>query len=150
MSDEDKTARTKLYDFTCASHKIDNVSNAMTDASVELLYPQSDSKRKGLLGTRKQINKVSKLLCQQCRKEYSRGRDFKMFCLDQRENTYKGTGAHLLKPVIGNRYIVFLMNAVPTLMSKEIIMIYPEVPKDSKEGAATRNRLENCRSGRGT
>lgn len=142
MSDEDKTARTKLYDFTCASHKIDNVSNAMTDASAELLYPQSDSKRKGLLGAKKQIYEVSKLICQQSRKEYSRGRDFKMFCLDQSEDTYKGTGAHLLKPVIGNRYIVFLMNAIPTLMSKEIIMIYLEALKDSKEGAATLNRLE--------
>ena len=65
-----------------------------------------------------------------------------MFCPDQREDTYKGTRARLLKPVIGNRYVVFLMNAIPTLMSKEIIMIYLEALKDSKEGAATLKRLE--------
>ena len=65
-----------------------------------------------------------------------------MFCPDQREDTYKGTRARLPKPVIGNRYVVFLMNAIPTLTSKEIIRIYLEALKDSKEGAATLNRLE--------
>ena len=143
MTDEEKDTSKKIYDFTCAAHKINNVANAMTEASAKLLYQHAEtSNARGLVGAKKQIYEVNKLICQQSRKEYSRGRDFKMFCLDQSEETYQGTAAQLFLPVVGNRYIVFLLNAIPTLVSKEIILVFLESLKDSKEGAATLNRLE--------
>ena len=70
----------KTRHWTCAAHKIDNVTNAMTNASQEFFNIESDKRK--MNGAKKLIYETNKLICQHGQKEYSKGKDFMMFAMD--------------------------------------------------------------------
>ena len=134
LDDDEKRDRIQIREWTCASHKIDNMATSMTAALAKHLDQQAG---RTMTGAKKVIYEVNKLICEQGRKEYGKGKEFKMFCLS--EDVPRGNCAHLLQPIVGNRYIIFLYNSMPTLLSRELVLIYLEHMKEYK----TLNRLES-------
>jgi hypothetical protein len=137
MSEEERQLRTKIRRWTCASHKIDNMTNAMTDASVRHMQSHTDQRR--MCGAKKLVYEANKLLCERTKKEYGKGLDFKMFAMD--DGVYDNTTAAHFKPIVGNRYIIFLLNSIPTLLSRDIVLLYLNHLRDSKEKVGL-NKLE--------
>ena len=95
-----------------------------------------------MFGAKKLIYEVNKLLCQQSRKEYGQGIDFKIYCFDHDPDLYKSSGLDWLQLIVANRYIIFLTNSSPTLISKEAVMVYFEDLKDGGKSGSL-NRLEH-------
>ncbi|KAL5005166.1 hypothetical protein ScPMuIL_018622 [Solemya velum] len=141
ISQAEKDERAHVYSFTCAAHKINNMALAMTSAAEKEMHADDTSTVRSMKGATKHIYEVNKLLCEQSRKEYSLGVDFAMYNLG--EGTSSSSGASLFKPIVGNRYLIFLHNAIPTLCSKDIVMVYLEDVRDGKDKVGL-NRLETA------
>ncbi|KAL3860428.1 hypothetical protein ACJMK2_010552 [Sinanodonta woodiana] len=129
---------TNVYAFTCAAHKVNNMAVAMTDHSAKYLYLcDTNTNGRGMIGAKKHIYECNKLLCEHSRKEYGLGSDFKAYSLCSEIDT----GSELFKPIIGNRYLIFLQNAIPTLAAHDMVLIFLEDIKDAKDNPGL-NRLE--------
>ena len=122
------TTQHTIYQWTCASHKIDNVANAMTNACTQHLSGEKPGRK--MTGAKKLIYEANKLVCSQSRKEYSKGADFKMFALDK--DMYEQSGVGRMQPIVGNRYNIFLMNSIPTILAQDLVLVYLEYLKDTK------------------
>lgn len=79
-------------------------------------------------GASKHIYEVNKLLCEQSRKEYSLDANYKAYNLCAGNET----GQSLFKLIVGNKYLIFLQNAIPVFSGKDV-MVYPEDVRDGKE-----------------
>ncbi|KAL3852200.1 hypothetical protein ACJMK2_015873 [Sinanodonta woodiana] len=129
---------TNVYAFTCAAHKVNNMAVAMTDRSAKYLYLcDKNTNGRGMVGARKHIYECNKLLCEHSRKEYGLGNDFKAYSLCSELDT----GSELFRPIIGNRYLIFLQNAIPTLAAHDMVLMFLEDIKDAKDNPGL-NRLE--------
>jgi hypothetical protein len=62
-------------------------------------------------------------------KEYGLGNQFKAYSLCSDEDT----GSDLFKPIVGNRYLIFMQNYIPTLAGKDIMLLFLEDIRDAKE-----------------
>jgi hypothetical protein len=132
----DSQYENEVHFFTCAAHKINNMALAMTDKSAKFLYT-TDSNGRGMIGAKKHIYECNKLLCEHGRKEYGLGVDFKAYTLCSPEDS----GSELFSPIVGNRYLIFLQNAIPTYVAKDMVLVYLEDVRDAKEVPGL-NRLE--------
>lgn len=92
---------------------------------------------RGMHGAKKHICECNKLLCEHGRKEYGLRVDFKAYSLGTDQNT----GSDLFRPIVGNGYLKFLQNAIPTVSAKDIVLMYFEDVRDAKENPGL-NRLE--------
>lgn len=108
----------------------------MTEGSAKYLYCTEKSSR-GMYGAKKHIYECYKLLCEHARKEYGLGVDFKAYTLCNEQIS----GSDLFRPIVGNRYLIFLQNAIPTLSGRDIVLMFLEDIKDAKENPGL-NRLE--------
>ena len=136
LSEGEKQERKAVRSFTCASHKINNTASAMTTASSKHLYGDAAGGRQ-LTGAQKLIYEVNKLICARGRKEYCDGMDFKLYCLVTEEISYEGSAAHLMQPIVGNRYIVFLVGPFSNPSQHNIAAV-------SLIGSATNDCVESC------
>ncbi|KAL3847117.1 hypothetical protein ACJMK2_018047 [Sinanodonta woodiana] len=117
---------TNVYAFTCAAHKLNNMAVAMTDHSTKYFY-LCDSN----------TNASGMLLSEHSQKEYGLGSDFKAYSLCSEIDT----GSELFRPIIGNRYLIFLQNAIPSLAAHNMVLIFLEDIKDANDNTGL-NRLE--------
>jgi hypothetical protein len=137
LTPDEQEEKVRVRQWTCAAHKVDNVTNAMTTASQEFLNSGGDKRK--MNGAKKLIYETNKLICQHSHKEYSKGKEFMAFALD--DGVYQESATSLLKPVVGNRYIIFLLNSIPTLVAKDMILVYLESLRDAKDKVGL-NKLE--------
>jgi len=111
---------------------------AMTTKSAAHLYTVNENQAgRGMQGVKKHIYECNKLLCENARKEYGLGNEFKAYSLCGEDDT----GSQLFKPIIGNRYLIFMQNAIPTLAARDSVLLFLEDIKDAKENIGL-NRLE--------
>jgi len=136
MTVAEKNEQSSIHSFTCAAHKINNMAIAMTSASAKFLYGVTQNLR-GMRGAKKHIYECNKLLCEHGRKEYGLGNQFKAYSLCSDEDT----GSDLFKPIVGNRYLIFMQNSIPTLAGKDMVLLFLEDIRDAKEIPGL-NRLE--------
>lgn len=138
MTTEQRKDAINIYSFTCAAHKINNMAIAMTTASSNYLYGNTDNLR-SMRGAKKHIYECNKLLCEHSRKEYGLGNQFKAYSLCATEDS----GSELFKPIVGNRYLIFLQNSIPTIASRDMVLLFLEDIRDVKEIPGL-NRLEQA------
>ncbi|KAI8486077.1 hypothetical protein Bbelb_361770 [Branchiostoma belcheri] len=141
-SDKPAAEQQKLSEvmgLTCSMHKLHNVAEAMTKASTIYLQGESQSTfgRKPMVGAKKHVYETDKLLCTESKKEIAEGKDFKAYCLAT--EVVDVAGCELFKPIVGSRYFIFLLNAIPTYCGQEFIKTFLLDQRDLKGGW---NKLE--------
>ena len=67
-----------------------------------------------------------------------KGVDFKCFSISTNEDS----GSDLFKPIVGSRYLVFLYNAIPTVVGRKSIISFLETVRDSKD-VPSFNKIES-------
>ncbi|XP_078586096.1 uncharacterized protein LOC144867965 [Branchiostoma floridae x Branchiostoma japonicum] len=140
LSPEEQDKRKKIYGFTCAAHKIQNVAEAMSKAAQKNLkydVEKEGKARRGMVGAKDHIYATAKLLCMETKKEYAEGKEFCGFALLHTE--LEDSGQKLFQPIVGNRFLVFFQNAIPCFVGKEMIQLYLT---DKKLQKGNFNRLE--------
>ncbi|XP_066289132.1 uncharacterized protein [Branchiostoma lanceolatum] len=130
----------KVMGLTCSMHKLHNVAEAMTKAST--LYLQGETQptssgRQPMVGAKKHVYETDKLLCTESKKEIAEGKDYKAYCLAT--EVVDVAGCELFKPIVGSRYFIFLLNAIPTYCGQEFIKTFLLDQRDMK---GSWNKLE--------
>eukprot|EP00058_Branchiostoma_floridae_P022034 XP_002607524.1 hypothetical protein BRAFLDRAFT_69955 [Branchiostoma floridae] len=142
LSPEEQEKRKKIYGFTCAAHKIQNMAEAMSKAAqknVKYDVEKEGKARRGMVGAKDHIYATAKLLCMETKKEYAEEKEFCGFALLHTE--LEDSGQKLFQPIVGNRFLVFFQNAIPCFVGKEMIQLYL-TDKNCKKGNF--NRLEEA------
>ncbi|XP_077981591.1 uncharacterized protein LOC144436632 [Glandiceps talaboti] len=132
MTQEEKNEKIRIHAFTCGAHKLTNMAEAMNKAAVKYLYENDEiaSNNRRMIGAKKHIYECDKLLCENSKKEYAKGKDFKGFCLSR--DIHVKSGSQLFKPIVGSRYLIYFHNSLPTYVGRQFIQLFLVDHCDSK------------------